>query len=182
MDSGGGQLDIFNGRGMLIESQGPVWAYGTSAEHHQLYNYNVAGAKNVYLGLIQTETPYFQSSPTALIPFKPRAEWHDPTYSECRNRQCQKAWGLYIVDSSDVYLYGGGSYSFFENYGQTCVDQENCQTNMVGVYGKSSKIWLFVVATKASASVVTYDNGAKKIPQSSTRSTYCSTIALFHQP
>lgn len=182
MDNGGGQIDVFNGRGVLIESQGPVWAYGTSSEHHQLYNYNLAGAKNIYLGLIQTETPYYQSNPTSLIPFKPNSDFNDPTYSDCGdNKLCQKAWGLYIVDSSDIYLYGGGCYSFFENYSQDCLDDEACQSNMVGVYGDSSNIWLFLVSTKASNSVVTYANGAKKIPQENNRATFCSTVALFLQ-
>ena len=51
------QINIFNGRGVLVESQGPAWFYGTSSEHHQLYNYQLANAKNVYMSVIQTETP-----------------------------------------------------------------------------------------------------------------------------
>lgn len=52
------QINIYNGRGVLIESQnGPVWMYGTSSEHSQLYNYQISNAKNVFMGLIQTETP-----------------------------------------------------------------------------------------------------------------------------
>lgn len=50
------QIDIYNGRGVLIESQGPVWLYGTSFEHSQLYNYQLANAKEVYMGVIQSET------------------------------------------------------------------------------------------------------------------------------
>lgn len=30
------QVSIYNGRGMLVESQGPVWLYGTSVEHSQV--------------------------------------------------------------------------------------------------------------------------------------------------
>jgi glucan 1,3-beta-glucosidase len=30
------EVNIFNGRGMLVESQGPVWLYGTSVEHSQV--------------------------------------------------------------------------------------------------------------------------------------------------
>lgn len=52
-----GQINIYNGRGVLVESQGPVWLYGTSSEHHQLYNYQLSGAKDVYMSAIQTETP-----------------------------------------------------------------------------------------------------------------------------
>ena len=52
------QVSIYNGRGVLIESaQGPVWMYGTSSEHSQLYNYQLSSAQNVYMGAIQTETP-----------------------------------------------------------------------------------------------------------------------------
>lgn len=51
------QINIYNGRGVLIESNGPVWMYGTASEHSQLYNYQIANAKNVFMGLIQTETP-----------------------------------------------------------------------------------------------------------------------------
>ena len=52
------QINIFNGRGVLIESaEGPIWMYGTSAEHNTLYNYQILNAKNVYMGAIQTETP-----------------------------------------------------------------------------------------------------------------------------
>ena len=50
------QIDIYNGRGILIESQGPVWIYGSSFEHSQLYNYQVANAKEIYMGVIQSET------------------------------------------------------------------------------------------------------------------------------
>lgn len=52
------QINIYNGRGVLIESQNPVWFYGTGSEHNQLYNYQLQNAKNVFMGLIQTETPY----------------------------------------------------------------------------------------------------------------------------
>ena len=52
-----GQINIYNGRGVLIESTGPVWMYGTASEHNVLYNYQVQNAKNVYMTLIQTETP-----------------------------------------------------------------------------------------------------------------------------
>lgn len=51
-----GQISLYNGRGVLIESQGPVWMYGSSSEHSQLYNYQIANAKNIYMSAIQTET------------------------------------------------------------------------------------------------------------------------------
>lgn len=51
------QIDIYNGRGVLLESQNAVWMYGTASEHSQLYEYQLSNAKNVFMALIQTETP-----------------------------------------------------------------------------------------------------------------------------
>lgn len=51
------QINIYNGRGVLIESTGPVWMYGTASEHNVLYNYQIQNAANVYMALIQVETP-----------------------------------------------------------------------------------------------------------------------------
>ncbi|KAF5016394.1 hypothetical protein F66182_11936, partial [Fusarium sp. NRRL 66182] len=31
------QIDVYSGRGILIESQGPTWLYGTASEHNVLY-------------------------------------------------------------------------------------------------------------------------------------------------
>ncbi|KAH0556494.1 hypothetical protein GP486_005605, partial [Trichoglossum hirsutum] len=155
-----GQINIFNGRGILIESvQGPIWMYGTSSEHNQLYNYQIANSCNVFMGLIQTETPYYQSNPNALTPFAPNPAWHDPTFASCKNQlSCPKSWGLRIVDSKDILMYGAGLYSFFENYGQVCLDTESCQDNMVSIEGNSTSLNLYGLSTKASTSMVTVDD------------------------
>jgi glucan 1,3-beta-glucosidase len=50
------QLSLFSGRGILSESQGPVWMIGTASEHHVMYQYSLVGARDHYMGLIQTET------------------------------------------------------------------------------------------------------------------------------
>jgi hypothetical protein len=63
------QIDIYSARGILIESQGPTWLYGTTSEHQVLYQYSLYEAKNILLGMIQTESPYFQPVPPAPQPF-----------------------------------------------------------------------------------------------------------------
>ena len=172
------QVNIFNGRGVLIESaQGPVWLYGTSSEHSVLYNYQIANATNVYMGLIQTETPSFQSNPDASTPFTANAKYSDPVFSG--SSSVNKAWGLRIVDSQDVFVYGAGLYSFFDNYGQTCLTTESCQTNMVSLEN-SGAVYLYGLSTKAATNMVSV-NGASGALDSDNRNNFCATIALFSQ-
>lgn len=171
------QINVFNGRGVLVESQGPVWMYGTSSEHHQLYNYQIANARDVYMAAIQTETPYYQANPNALQPFRLNSAYFDPTFSNCRTDNCRKAWGLRVVDSSGVTVMGGGLYSFFENWGQTCLATESCQENMVSI--ERSQVRLFGLSTKASTNMVTTLGGT--VPQADNRNNFCSTLAFFEQ-
>ena len=177
------QIDIYNGRGVLIESQGPVWLWGTSAEHSVLYNYQIVGAKAVFMGMIQSETPYFQSNPNALTPFTPQTStWNDPNFSICKTQNirapCYKSWGLRIIDSSNIFIYGTGLYSFFENYKQDCVATNNCQQNMISVQGSTSNINLYAVNTKASKNIVTLD-GWGTAQDADNRSNFCATLAVW---
>lgn len=50
------KLTLFSARGVLSESQGPVWFIGTASEHHVMYQYALINAKNHYIGFAQTET------------------------------------------------------------------------------------------------------------------------------
>jgi glucan 1,3-beta-glucosidase len=50
------QTSVFAGRGILSESQGPVWLIGTASEHAGIYQYSLVNARNHYMGLIQTES------------------------------------------------------------------------------------------------------------------------------
>jgi len=172
------QTNIFNGRGVLIASeQGPVWMYGTSSEHSVLYNYQLVNASNVWMGAIQTETPYFQSNPDASTPFTVNAAYNDPTFNGTSS--VNKAWGLRVVDSSDVFVFGAGLYSFFDNYDQDCLTTASCQTNMVSLENSGS-VYLYGLSTKASTNMVTV-NGAIAALDSDNRNNFCATVALFVQ-
>ena len=57
------QLNIWNGRGLLVESVQACWIVGGSFEHSQLYNYQVANAQNLYMSHIQSETAYVYCCP-----------------------------------------------------------------------------------------------------------------------
>ncbi|PYH99442.1 exo-beta-1,3-glucanase Exg0 [Aspergillus ellipticus CBS 707.79] len=174
-----GQINVYNGRGVLIETQEAAWLWGTASEHNQLYNYQVSNAKNVFMGLIQTETPYYQANPNALTPFTPQTAWNDPDFSYCTTDSCRKAWGLRVINSSDTFIYGAGLYSFFENYSQDCLATESCQENIVEV--DCSDVVIYGLSTKASTNMITSSGGDSIVPQEGNESTYCSTIALFEQ-
>lgn len=170
------QIDIFNGRGVLIESSQPMWLYGTASEHSVLYNYQLTNASNVYMSLIQTETPYFQGNPDANTPFTVNANFFDPSFTDCTGDACARSWGLRVVDSSDVYIYGAGLYSFFDNYDQVCLETESCQDNMVSF--ENSQVHLFGLSTKASTNMLTV-NGQSAALDSDNRNNFCATLAFF---
>lgn len=120
-DSSNTQITIYSGRGLYIESTtGTFWLVGTAVEHHVLYQYQFANTKNIFASQLQTETPYFQPLPTALVPFTANSTLQDPTF-DCTgvSGNCDEAWGLRILSSSDVLIYGSNHYSFFDNYSQS---------------------------------------------------------------
>ncbi|KAK6496339.1 hypothetical protein TWF481_002364 [Arthrobotrys musiformis] len=157
------QIDIYVARGVLIESTAPTWLWGTASEHSTLYQYQLAGASNVFMGLIQTESPYYQPLPLAPLPWTiidgTNSQFtEDPTFVECLTLEtnittCAVSWALRILDSSDIYAYGIGFYSWFQSYDQACVPLENCQSRLIQT-AFSEKIYLYGIATKGSQEVV----------------------------
>lgn len=92
---------------------------GTAVEHHTKYQYQLAETKDIFMGLIQIETPYYQPNPSAPLPFPYVASLHDPVFPNATANGTvpnADAWGLRIVDSQDILIYGAGLYSFFNNY------------------------------------------------------------------
>jgi hypothetical protein len=173
------QVNIYNGRGVLIESQqGPVWLWGTASEHNVLYNYQIYNAANVFMGHIQTETPYYQSNPDSSVPFRVNPLFSDPDLTKGASL-VKKAWGLRVLDSSDIFVYGAGLYSFFDNYAQECLLTQNCQTNMVSIES-SSNVQLLGLSTKAAYNMVTLNGQSAALDQDN-RNNFCATIAFFEE-
>ncbi|EIW60068.1 exo-beta-1,3-glucanase [Trametes versicolor FP-101664 SS1] len=130
LDSGGSrQTTLFSGRGILSESQGPVWMIGTASEHHTLYQYRLANAANHYMGLIQTETPYYQPVPAAPAPFSVNSNFNDPTFPSGQT----SAFAVSISNSQAITIFGAGLYSFFQNYGQACLNTNSCQSQLFDI-------------------------------------------------
>ncbi|GAQ09970.1 glucan 1,3-beta-glucosidase [Aspergillus lentulus] len=143
------QLDVFSARGILVESLGPTWMYGTASEHNVLYQYQLSGAQKIVMGMIQTETPYFQPLPAAPEPFKPGLFPNDPDFTNCGDNiaGCAMAWAVRIIDSSTIYMLGSGLYSWFAFYTQDCLETGNCQER--GFYvEQSTNTWVYNLVTK----------------------------------
>ncbi|OIW28355.1 pectin lyase-like protein, partial [Coniochaeta ligniaria NRRL 30616] len=149
------QIDIYSGRGILIESQGPSWFWGTASEHSVMYQYQLSNARDIFFSMIQTESPYFQPGPKAPAPFAPGVFPADPDFTSCSaaSTTCAFAWALRMLDSSSVYIYSSGLYSWFSSYSQACVDAENCQDRGVDIEN-SSGVWMYALTTKALREMV----------------------------
>ena len=106
------------------------------------------------MGHIQTEAPYYQPVPVAPQPFQNAVGLFagDPDFTDCTTPQCKIAWGLRVIDSSDIYFHSVGLYSWFNDYTQYCVDKENCQERIVEIKG-STNIAVYNLFTKASLQV-----------------------------
>ncbi|KAF3182575.1 hypothetical protein TWF225_006479 [Orbilia oligospora] len=179
------QITVFVGRGVLIESTQPIWLYGTASEHNVLYQYQLTNAANVYMGMIQTETPYYQSNPVAPAPFTVNSAWNDPDYNSiCSSlggaSTCKKSYGLRTQNSNNILIYGAGLYSFFENYTQTCLSDESCQKYMIS-FENTSNIRLYALTTKGSESLLTVNN-AWSVPWTPNANIFGATIGLYQNP
>lgn len=214
------RINVFVGRGLLIEGT-RIWLVGTSVEHFVLYQYQLVNASDIWMGQIQTETPYYQPNPPAPYPFTQlNADLHDPdfmagclpgmysnNFSSVANASgssqalpgdppCAMAWGLRIVGSTNVMVFGAGLYSFFNNYSTNCSTVkagENCQARIFTVDqgissnyssqrvnngGDGETVQLYNLNTIGSVSMVTRW-GADMASWDENLSTFSSTLAMF---
>ncbi|CAI7633588.1 unnamed protein product [Penicillium manginii] len=181
---GNGQITIYSGRGLNIEStKGNIWLSGTSVEHNVLYQYQLASTKNIYMGQIQTESAYYQPNPLATSPFPMVTSLHDPNFTEhCsgKDKYCSEGWGLRVLDSTDIFVYGAGLYSFFDNNDASCSAQDSgrsCQNSIFSIEGSSS-ISVYNLNTVGSDSMVDMD-GTSVAKQSDNANVFNENIALF---
>ncbi|KAI0452791.1 pectate lyase superfamily protein-domain-containing protein [Xylaria acuta] len=133
------QVDIFFARGMLIQGDGGgMWFRGTGSEHSVMYQYNLVNAKNVYMSIIQTESPYFQGAAQfqAPTPFRSPLWIGDPVFDMCGEDtvDCNAAWSLIVQFSEFIYIDGAGMYSWFKDYVQDCVNDNSCQQRLVNIH------------------------------------------------
>lgn len=178
------QITVYSARGVLIESKGPTWLWGTSSEHNVLYQYQLSGAEKVVMGLIQTESPYFQAMPAAPVPFQNQfgSFPQDPTFADCHDKdpsQCNMSWAVRLIDSSTVYFLSTGLYSWFQNYDRTCIDTENnnCQ-GRIFYTEQSTDIWVYNLITIGAVEMISPLNGKAMIAKDN-RNGFASSIVAW---
>ncbi|ORX52811.1 pectin lyase-like protein [Hesseltinella vesiculosa] len=182
------KITVYTGRGILIDNtKGPIWLYGVQSEHSVLYQYQLDGTQNVMMAMIQSETPYFQPNPAAPKPLtaNTNAPWQDPTYSDCQvtsTNSCNMAWALRSSNSSNIYVYGAGLYSFFNNYDQACLDPENCQQSLVEL-SPNKNLFLYNINTKGTVQMIvgsgSNGNNTAWAKAADNRNGFCQTINAF---
>ncbi|OIW23390.1 pectin lyase-like protein [Coniochaeta ligniaria NRRL 30616] len=126
------QISVYVARGFLIESTRATWLYATASEHAVFYQFNFNKASNIFAGLLQTESPYYQPTPPPPAPFKAVVGLFpgDPEYKCTPGDEfggCDESWAIMIRQSSDIFVAGAGLYSWFSTYAQTCIDSQACQ-------------------------------------------------------
>lgn len=133
------------------------------------------------MGFVQTETPYvpfsllliktnslhsyYQPNPTAPAPWTVNTAINDPNFaSSCSGQSgtCANAWGLRVLNSKNIEIYGMGLYSFFNNWSTTCSNNggaDNCQNNIFSIESGSSLINVYGYSSVGVVNMIT-KNGA----------------------
>lgn len=177
------QIDIFNGRTILMESQGPVWMYGTAAEHSVLYQYHFVGAKNIFVAQAQTETGYFQTNPPAPYPFSSLDEWFDPVFDQCSTNDttCAKGWAIDIINATNIYIYNAGLYSFFQNWNTSCIGTSNnryCQQSNFKIQGSTDRVYIWNLETVGIENMIEV-NGEYRVKSKDNISVFSDGIVAY---
>ena len=107
-----------------------------------LYQYGLIEASNVFMSMIQTESPYYQGSANthAPLPFDQVVSFSgDPSWSDCGSAilTCNMTWAVVVETSSDIFINGAGLYSWFQNYDESCVNTANCQQKITYTYNST---------------------------------------------
>ena len=161
---GGHDQTISVGRGFLVEATAATWLHGTAAEHNTLYQYNFNNAANVFVGMKQSETAYWQGNGSpSLAPatWTTLSSYSDPEFTNCAadDAQCRMGWLAWISGCSDMFFYGAGFWTFFNHRNPDCQKAGVCQTNAINLQKTSSLSW-FGINVKDNVNVIVNDGVA----------------------
>lgn len=173
LEAGGDHQNIAVGRGMLIEATKGTWLTGTAFEHCTLYNYNFYNAQNVFAGMQQTETAYWQgegSLQNAPAPWTALSSFGDPDFLWCGDgdQKCRMGLATTIDGGSNLFLYSAAFWAFFHgetltryNFpGTTC--GSDCITNQIRVAGNPKGLYWYGVNSRCATTMILDGQGNPK--------------------
>ncbi|KAK0657883.1 pectate lyase superfamily protein-domain-containing protein [Cercophora newfieldiana] len=142
LDGGTGTVYPGTAAGFLIEAQHGTWILGSGVEHHVLYQINIHNAKNVFIGLQEGESAYWQGPGNKLLAPKPWAKSllpSDPDFSWCAPDSEMCRMGLYqiITNSTDLNIYSSGFWNFVAGPNRAMCATD-CQES-AALYGSDNK-------------------------------------------
>jgi hypothetical protein len=132
------------------------------------------------MGMIQTESPYYQVAPMAPAPFPPSSVFPlDPVFDYCdpSSKSCAMSWAVRVLNSENIFFYGAGLYSWFQEYSQDCVLTEDCQDRIFEI-STSSAIWIYSLITKASVEMISPENGMAVLGKDN-KISYCDIVMAW---
>lgn len=123
-----------------------------------------------------------QDNPDARVPFPVNPIYSDPDFKYCYNgfTTCYKTWGLRVYNSTYVYSYGAGLYSFFDNYDSTCLITHNCQVNTLAIE-QSEAVYIYSLATVGVDNMAQVD-GSNLVSHTPNPSIFTDGIIIFEYP
>lgn len=131
--------------------------------------------------MIQTESPYYQVAPRAPAPIAlTGVHPMDPVFSHCTDptsKRCAVSWAVRILNSANIFLYGAGLYSWFQEYSQQCVLDENCQDRVFEI-SSSRSIWIYNLITKASLEMISPQGGVAVLAKDN-KVNYCNIVMAW---
>ncbi|KAG9105436.1 hypothetical protein FRC07_009285, partial [Ceratobasidium sp. 392] len=120
-----------------------------------------------------TETPYYQPSPAPPSPFSINSAYADPSFTNGN-----AAWALNVKSSKNVFVYGAGLYSFFQNYGQDCLSSYTCQNSIATVSSDSTDVYVYSLSTVGTTNMINVGS-AGIANQSQNRNGFASTMTIW---
>jgi hypothetical protein len=160
--AGANGVSIQTGRGALVESKSPTFFVGVAMEHCSLYSVHSYNARNLFLGMIQDETPYWQRDNPAPSNWTQSSKYHDPDFSNCapEDVNCRQSFGLHFDGGSDIFSYGSGVWTFQPTQTYDIWIQNN-PTNLLIINpnnGGSGGLWTNIISVANGGNVTDVAN------------------------
>ncbi|KAK4161776.1 glucan endo-1,3-beta-glucosidase [Cladorrhinum sp. PSN259] len=146
VDGGGAEVYPGVAGGFLIEAKRGTWMLGMGVEHNVLYQLNINKAENLFIGLQQGESAYWQGKGNTLLapaPWTKSLLESDPDFGWCGDNKVECRMGLYqrISHSKNLNIYSSGFWNFVAGPQRTMCASD-CQAN-AALYESNEKMYVY---------------------------------------